>query len=608
AISVAKKTQKSWAKTSATIRAAALNKAADLYEEHSDEFFSLLTKEAGKTISDCIGELREAVDFLRFYANETIRLEETGTARGIFTCISPWNFPLAIFTGQVAAAIGAGNAVLAKPAEQTPIIAFRATQLLHQAGIPAGILQLLPGEGSIIGNALTSSSDIDGVCFTGSTATAQTINKNIAHHMACDAPLIAETGGINAMIVDSSALPQQAVMDVIASAFQSAGQRCSACRLLYLQSDIAEDFLSMLRGAMDSLKIGNPWELDTDVGPLINAQAYQEISGYMQENTRISDDNFLLAPSIKHVSGIEEIEREIFGPVLHVATYEASELDQVVDQINARGYGLTFGLHTRIDSRVEQVTKRIKCGNIYINRNQIGAIVGSQPFGGESLSGTGPKAGGPNYLKRFMRSANQISTADLPPKGEPISVNKIQRGINRLGKMKYSLNDKMGRVLESIKPDFPTHFGGTSVKLPGPTGESNVLSYAAKGLVLCLGQSDHQAFKQAVAALAAGCKVVVICAQPDQKLHLMQKGGAPVECFTGQISAQDLSTLNGFNVVAMEPCQTMADIRIVLAASEGEIVQIANAPYTATSFQHERHTCIDTTAAGGNAALMVEAG
>jgi len=608
AISAAGKAQKSWSTTPAATRANALRKAADLYEQHWDELFALLTREAGKTINDCIGELREAVDFLRYYANEAIRLEETGTARGIFTCISPWNFPLAIFTGQIAAAIGAGNAVLAKPAEQTPIIAYRATQLLHQAGIPEGILQLLPGKGSIIGNALTSSNEVNGICFTGSTATAQIINRNMASHMAPDTPLIAETGGINAMIVDSSALPQQAVNDVMVSAFQSAGQRCSACRLLYLQSDIAEEFLSMLHGAMACLKVGNPWELDTDVGPLIDAQAYQEIAGYLPENRRISNDSFLLAPAIKQVAGIGEIEREIFGPVLHVATYEASELDQVIDQINAQGYGLTFGLHTRIDSRVEQVTKRIACGNLYINRNQIGAIVGSQPFGGEGLSGTGPKAGGPNYLRRFMRTAGLGSSADRSPQGERISADKIQQEINKLLTVELSLNEKIVETIASVKPDFATLYDGESLTLPGPTGESNILSYAAKGLVMCLGPGNQQALDQALTALAAGCKAIVICPQPDDELTILQKKGAPVSCFRGQMNAGDLSSLKGFNVVAIEPGQLMVDCRIALAEREGAIIQIASRPYTATSFRHERHTCIDTTAAGGNAALMVEAG
>ncbi|MCP4073404.1 MAG: bifunctional proline dehydrogenase/L-glutamate gamma-semialdehyde dehydrogenase PutA [Hyphomicrobiales bacterium] len=608
AVKAARKAQPAWSRATATSRANILNKAADLYEAHADEFFSLLAREAGKTIADCIGELREAVDFLRFYANETERLETSGTARGIFTCISPWNFPLAIFTGQIAAALGAGNAVLAKPAEQTSIIAWRATQLLHQAGIPEDILQLLPGAGAIIGNALTSNREIDGVCFTGSTATARIINQNMARNLPPDAPLIAETGGINVMIVDSSALPQQAVKDVLTSAFQSAGQRCSACRLLYLQSDIAEEFLTMLRGAMDTLKIGNPWEVDTDIGPLIDRDAYREIASYAGINGRNPDDNFLLAPSIKRVSGIDEIEREIFGPVLHVATYEASDLDQIVDRINARGYGLTFGLHTRIDSRVDQVTRRIQCGNIYINRNQIGAIVGSQPFGGEGLSGTGPKAGGPNYLQRFKRHDDGVTLPDTYPTGAGIPVAEIQDAIVKLSKLRILKRHELEKLIENSGFKFPEFSNKQSQTLPGPTGESNVLSYAPKGLVLCLGPTSAQAGNQAVAALAAGCQVIVLCEKPPGQLAELQRKGAPIRCIGGHVSCDDITKLKNLSVVTIQPCEAMADLRAALAARAGTIVPIASQPYTQTSFLHERHTCIDTTAAGGNAALMVEAG
>ncbi len=608
AIKAARKAQPAWSRTTATSRAKILNKAADLYQAHADELFSLLAREAGKTIADCIGELREAVDFLRFYANETKRLETSGTARGIFTCISPWNFPLAIFTGQIAAALGAGNAVLAKPAEQTSIIAWRATQLLHQAGIPEDILQLLPGAGAVIGNALTSNREIDGVCFTGSTATAHIINQNMARNLPPDAPLIAETGGINVMIVDSSALPQQAVKDVLASAFQSAGQRCSACRLLYLQSDIGEEFLAMLRGAMDTLKIGNPWEVDTDIGPLINSDAYREITSYAGSNDRNPGGNFLLAPSIKRVSGIEEIEREIFGPVLHVATYEAGELDKIVDCINATGYGLTFGLHTRIDSRVDQVTRRIQCGNIYINRNQIGAIVGSQPFGGEGLSGTGPKAGGPNYLQCFKRHDDGMSLPDTYPTGAGIPIAEIQDAIDKLSKLRILKRHELEKLIEDSGFKFPDFSSKQSQTLPGPTGESNVLSYAPKGVVLCLGPTNAQAGKQAVAALAAGCQVIVLCEKPPGQLAELQKKGVPIRCISGYVSCNNITEIKNLSVVTMQPCKAMADLRAALAARHGAIVPIVSEPFTQTSFLHERHTCIDTTAAGGNAALMVEAG
>ena len=610
AILAAKAAQVGWSKKPASSRAALLNRAADLYEDNRYELYALLTREAGKTIADCIGELREAVDFLRYYANEAIRVEGMGISRGVFACISPWNFPLAIFTGQIAAALGAGNAVMAKPAEQTPLIAYRATQILLQAGIPKEILQLLTGDGPTIGGALTTASTIDGVCFTGSTDTARIINQNMAQHLAPDAPLIAETGGLNVMIVDSSALPQQAIKDVLASAFQSAGQRCSACRLLYLQSDIAGEFVSMLEGAMASLKVGDPWQFDTDIGPLIDQAAFREISSYAACPQSDGGDNLLLPPLIKKIGGIDEMEREIFGPVLHIATYETEDLDKIIDQINGKGYGLTFGLHTRIDARVDQVTKRIECGNVYINRNQIGAIVGSQPFGGEGLSGTGPKAGGPNYLQRFMRK-----TADAPNltmadegSGNIIPLAQLQELIDDLSRCKMPGGVELKAIIGSVAPFAGFDAINSKLEMPGPTGESNVLRYAPKGTILCLGPSTRQARKQAIAALGAGCRAVVVCDNPGKELLALQQSTAPIRCYAGRLNTGDLTRLNGLGALAMYCCNKMADIRLALARRKGAILSIVTDPDLPTAFLHERHTCIDTTAAGGNAALMVEAG
>ena len=395
-----------WA-ASAAERATVLNKAADLYEAHYGELFALLAREAGKSLPDAVAELREAVDFLRYYAARA----EGPDPQGVFACISPWNFPLAIFTGQVAAALATGNAVLAKPAEQTPLIAHRAAQLLHEAGVPATALQLLPGAGDV-GAALTSNPAVKGVAFTGSTETAQIIHRSMAEHLDPGAPLIAETGGLNAMIVDSTALPEQAVQAIVESAFQSAGQRCSALRCLYVQEDIADSFVEMLTGAMDALVIGDPWTYGTDVGPAIDAEARDgiityvdaaEAEGRVLHRLPLPGGGTFVPPTLIRVSGISDLEREIFGPVLHIATFKSKDIDKVIDAINGTGYGLTFGLQTRIDDRVQHVSERITAGNIYVNRNQIGAIVGSQPFGGEGLSGTGPKAGGPNYLARFRR-------------------------------------------------------------------------------------------------------------------------------------------------------------------------------------------------------------
>ncbi|MEM7472961.1 MAG: L-glutamate gamma-semialdehyde dehydrogenase [Pseudomonadota bacterium] len=453
-------TVKPWSADVAT-RAKVLRRAADLYEENHGEIFAILAREAGKTTIDVIGELREAVDFLRYYADEAANFQDP--SRGIFACISPWNFPLAIFTGQVAAALATGNAVLAKPAEQTPVIAALATKLLHEAGVPTSSLRLLPGGGEI-GAALTESPKIDGVCFTGSTATAKRIHAALAGSGNFKAPLIAETGGLNAMIVDSTALPEQAVRDIVASAFQSAGQRCSALRCLYVQEDIAEGLTEMLIGAMAALRVGDPWEMSTDIGPIIDAPAHDKIATHIEKaraEGRVvfatgheAQGNFI-APTLISVNGIADMGEEIFGPVLHIATFKAETHKQVIADINATGYGLTFGLHSRIDDRVQEVVDLVHAGNIYVNRNQIGAIVGSQPFGGEGLSGTGPKAGGPHYLMKF------------------------------------------------IEPDAP-RAPQPNQTLPGPTGESNRLTIAPRAPILCLGPAPRIGEQMAAIDAAGG--------------------------------------------------------------------------------------------------------
>ncbi len=416
-----------WDRTPADERAAMLEGAADLFEENLPELVALCTREAGKTIDDGVAEVREAVDFLRYYALQARRLfakplvmpgptgernEVSLHGRGVFGCISPWNFPLAIFTGQVSAALAAGNPVLAKPAEPTPVIAFRAAQLMHEAGIPAAALQLLPGSGRKIGGMLNSDPRIAGVALTGSTVTAQVINRALAERDAPLASVIAETGGQNAMLVDSSALPEQVVKDVIASAFHSAGQRCSALRVLYLQEEIADKVMDMLAGAMQELSVGNPAWLTTDVGPVINEGSRAELQEHvdrMEREARLiarapldpALTGSFLAPVAFEIGGIGQLEDEVFGPVLHVVRYASSELDKVIDAINGTGFGLTLGVHSRIDRTQRHVARRAHVGNCYVNRSMIGAVVGVQPFGGEGLSGTGPKAGGPHYLLRF---------------------------------------------------------------------------------------------------------------------------------------------------------------------------------------------------------------
>lgn len=420
-----------WRQTPVADRARMLDTLADLLEKHQTEFISLCTREAGKLLQDGIDEVREAVDFCRYYANQA-RLQmqpivlpgytgELNTlqtqGRGVFVCISPWNFPLAIFLGQVSAALVTGNTVIAKPAEQTCLIAHLATHLAHQAGIPAEVLQLLPGDGAQIGQALTADPRIAGVCFTGSTATAHHINQTLAQRGGAIIPLIAETGGQNAMIVDSTALPEQVVRDVVRAAFQSAGQRCSALRVLYLQTDVADRVLEILSGAMAELSVGDPALWSTDVGPVIDQQAQTKLSEHLKQmqaaghsiiaqtplpKHTAEQSGYYIAPTALTINSINDLSEEHFGPILHVVRFKASEIKQVINDINASGYGLTLGIHSRNESFAQYIAQQANVGNIYINRDQIGAMVGVQPFGGQGLSGTGPKAGGPHYLARFM--------------------------------------------------------------------------------------------------------------------------------------------------------------------------------------------------------------
>ncbi|MFS1932058.1 bifunctional proline dehydrogenase/L-glutamate gamma-semialdehyde dehydrogenase PutA [Vibrio splendidus] len=415
-----------WNETSVETKAAALDKLADLMEDNLAELVAICHQEAGKTIHDSVDEVREAVDFCRYYAKQADNLQgfelkgfdgQTRIAsrqgRGVFVCISPWNFPLAIFLGQITAALVAGNTVVAKPAEQTSLIAARAVELMNEAGFPAGTIQLLPGRGAEIGSALTSHDAIAGVAFTGSTPTAQRINVSLATRNAKPVPFIAETGGQNAMIVDSTALPEQVVRDVIRSAFASAGQRCSALRVLYIQEDIADRVVGLIHGAMDELSVGIPHLHKTDVGPVIDQNAKQKLMAHLENMTNTQkkvaqlslgtdcEHGDFVPPSAFEIDDISCLKEEQFGPVLHIVRFKASELAQVVDQINQTGFGLTMGIHSRNETTYRWIEKHVRVGNCYINRDQVGAVVGVQPFGGQGLSGTGPKAGGPHYLYRF---------------------------------------------------------------------------------------------------------------------------------------------------------------------------------------------------------------
>ena len=417
-----------WNATPAERRASILERAATLFEQHAPELMALCIREGGKTLSDALAEVREAVDFCRYYATRARRdfgsphtLEgPTGEnnelqyhGRGVFACISPWNFPLAIFIGQVSAALAAGNAVIAKPAGQTPLIAHRAVQLLHEAGIPFQVLHFIPGEGRLLGPLLAGDARINGIAFTGSTETARDLQRTLAARDGAIVPLIAETGGLNAMIVDSSALPEQVVKDALRSAFDSAGQRCSALRVLFLQEDIAPKVMELLEGAMTELRMGDPGLLSTDIGPVIDEAARAKLVAHcdrMKKDGRLVyamevpaelHHGCFFGPQLFEIDGLERLQREVFGPILHVIRYPANELDKVIAAINHSGYGLTLGIHSRVDTTVQHIQKQVRVGNCYVNRDMIGAVVGVQPFGGEGLSGTGPKAGGPDYLRRF---------------------------------------------------------------------------------------------------------------------------------------------------------------------------------------------------------------
>ena len=580
---------KPWHDSTSGHRRDVLNKASYMLEDAYGELFALLSREAGKTALDAIAELREAVDFMRYYGHQATMVEAAPC--GVFACISPWNFPLAIFLGQVSAALAAGNAVVCKPAESTVIVAWRAVQILYEAGVPRHALQLLPGLGADVGQAMTSDKRIHGVCFTGSTGVARKISQSIARNLSPSAPLIAETGGLNAMIIDSTALPEQAIKDVVASAFQSAGQRCSALRILCLQEDIAAEFVHMLYGAMDELKVGDSWQFDTDVGPIINQSAQAKIQAYIDDactqgrvskqcvvDDAVLNQGFYIPPTVISIEHFNDVTMEVFGPVLHVLSYPSSQLEGLLDSINNSGYGLTFGLHTRIESRADDIVKKLYVGNIYVNRNQIGAVVGTQPFGGEGLSGTGPKAGGSMYLPGFCKTPGDriAEVAD----GKPVDIAQLQRVV-----------DRQSTIVDPLSVQ----------SLPGPTGESNTLRVHARGLVLCLGPGRSRACQQALEAKAVGCAAVAI-ADGNENDTLDDAVGF-VE---GTLTPSQLEAFSGVSAVVYEgPDAQLRAYRIALADRDGPLTPlICLLGDIRARCVHERHVCVDTTAAGGNANLL----
>ncbi|UEM03737.1 bifunctional proline dehydrogenase/L-glutamate gamma-semialdehyde dehydrogenase PutA [Skermanella rosea] len=648
ALEVAAAAFPAWRDRAPADRAAILDRIADLYEASTFELMAILTREAGKTRMDGVLEVREAVDFCRYYAAQARRTPDgsrgQGQGLGPFVCISPWNFPLAIFTGQVVAALVAGNTVIAKPAEQTPLVAARAVALMIEAGVPPEVLSLLPGDGATVGAALTADPRTAGVCFTGSTETAILIDRALATHGSARAPLIAETGGLNAMIVDSTALVEHAVRDIVNSAFQSAGQRCSALRAVFVQSDIRDHLLAMLEGAAMELRVGDPWNPATDVGPVIDAES----RGIIEEHCRnfakagrvlfrhplpgTGGDGLFVAPTAIALDRFDALEREIFGPVLHVVPFEAHEIDRVVDAVNARGYGLTLGIHSRLDDRVEEICRRARVGNIYVNRNQIGAVVGVQPFGGEGLSGTGPKAGGPHYLARFTRpvpASLPAAAGFVPPAGPGEGAGDAAAFATaaRLAGPDWDARTDRAAVLgraaallpAALRPTAEAALAAASPAfapaepLPGPTGESNHLTLHGRGIALCLGGGPDPAgalAAQAFLALAAGNAAALAGSGPaaGTVVAALRKAGVPdgvAAAVTVADAAGTLRSFPGLGVVAFEGTDAEAvPLRRALAERDGRRVPLASLDDGVERFATERVVSIDTTASGGNASLL----
>ena len=625
-----------WAGTPPAVRGDVLARAADLLEQRSQLLMGLIVREAGKTLPNAVAEIREAVDFLRYYGAMVADQFDNARERplGVVLAISPWNFPLAIFAGQVAAALAAGNAVLAKPAEQTPLTAAAMVAILYEAGVPRDALQFVPGQGETVGAALVAHPQVAGVMFTGSTEVARIIAKQLAQRLSPSGqpiPLIAETGGQNAMIVDSSALAEQVVGDVLTSAFDSAGQRCSALRLLCVQADVAERQLTMLREALQEWSLGNPDRQSTDVGPVIDEEARAQIEAHIQQMqeagqkvTRVQRQDGVLnghfvAPAIIEIDSAKRLTREVFGPVLHVIRFQRDQIDRLVDDINATGYGLTFGVHSRIDETIDRLTGRIHAGNIYVNRNVVGAVVGVQPFGGMGLSGTGPKAGGPLYLYRLVQGQPNAALAPLP-RAQASAPVPAQQLLASLQTTVVAGVEQSGRICAEA---LAASRLGTSVLLNGPTGESNRYRLLARGPVWALPRTPLGLVHQVAAALATGnpCHVVLPaqdngCAAAWQALRAAA-GDAGVAWLH---SADDQSWGDAqapITALLFEgDGDALVGITTAVAARAGAIVRVesrssealhAGHGYDLAALLHEQSISTNTAAAGGNAQLMTMA-
>ncbi|OTG64904.1 trifunctional transcriptional regulator/proline dehydrogenase/L-glutamate gamma-semialdehyde dehydrogenase [Acinetobacter sp. ANC 4470] len=613
--------QSGWSNTAKNTRAAYVQRAADIMQSRLPELMILLCRESGKTYSNAIAEVREAIDFLRYYAAQVIDLENDTIIEplGTVLCISPWNFPLAIFAGQISAALVAGNTVIAKPAEQTPLIAAEAIKILWEAGIPNDVVQLLPGQGETVGAQLSSDARIQGIMFTGSTEVAKILQKTLAQRLSSSGqsvPLIAETGGQNAMIVDSSALTEQVVLDVVSSAYDSAGQRCSALRVLCVQEDSADSVITMLKGAMRQLRVGSPFLLKTDIGPVIDLEAQNNIQKHIDQmrakghpvhqfmfnpehDSSLTEGTFI-PPTLIELPNLNDLQREVFGPVLHVIRYKYGQLEQLLQHINAKGYGLTMGLHTRIDETIQTVIAHAEVGNLYINRNIVGAVVGVQPFGGEGLSGTGPKAGGPIYLYRLMQSCSAkklaIPFATQAPKTQPAH--------QPLYEIFYAWAEKNFPQYK-LSPS-PAFCSGHHYELQGPTGESNQYVVLPRKRVLSLADQEQDQIQQLCAIFAVGSQPTVL-AENTFVLKYLQK--MPKEIVDSFSIIKNIET-DQFDAVLHHGTKVeLQKLQSKIAARSGAIIGVTHLEplhhdIPLERFVIERAISINTAAAGGNASLM----
>ncbi len=658
-----------WRNKPVTERAALLRELAVALEQHRQELLVLCTKEAGKTIPDGVAEVREAVDFCRYYADRAEELFKRPSddrskleSRGVILCISPWNFPIAIFLGQVVAALVTGNTVIAKPAEQTSLVALRVIEIMAEVGFPESAIQLLVSPGKPVGELLVPDERVQGVMFTGSTDVGRWLNQKLAQRTDGNIPLVAETGGQNAMIVDSTALPEQVVDDVIQSGFQSAGQRCSALRVLFLQEDVADNIIDMLKGAMDELSIGDPALLCTDVGPVIDSKALTRLQDHvstLSTNPKATvlhrcnlstscESGYFFAPHLIELDDLKVLEQEVFGPVVHVIRYQSEHLDAVVDQINSTGFGLTLGVHSRIESVAQGITERANAGNIYINRNMIGAIVGVQPFGGCGLSGTGPKAGGPNYLTRLVDDTELTQANDknlhaseiLKPSSActSLSIKDIQEAKALWNAKTVAQRESIFRCFSKslVKNPQPvdrnnrfTHWISQQLDalppkieknyvLPGPTGESNQMGTRSRGLLVSL-LTDEDCFisniKRILVSLLAGNAIVWLVSESHRTtaeifVERLSEAGLYEAVITvdSMSCAERVLSSDPIDGVLINKASAFArSAGVMISEREGALLPLITEVRTDLLLPRlllEKTVSVDTTAAGGNASLM----